>query len=54
MSFSRLTRIPLALFFVALLLPVVAVFGAWLPWGESGAQSLLIVQEMARTVLPEY
>ncbi|MBX9818282.1 MAG: ABC transporter permease subunit, partial [Burkholderiaceae bacterium] len=54
MSFSRLTRIPLALFVVALLLPVVAVFGAWLPWGESGAQSLQIVQEMARTVLPEY
>ena len=54
MSFSRLARFPLVLFFVALLLPVVAVLGAWLPWGESGAQSLLIVQEMARTVLPEY
>lgn len=54
MSFSRLSRIPLLLFLIALLLPVVAVFGAWLPWGESGAQSLHIVQEMGRTVLPEY
>ncbi len=54
MSFSRLSRIPLLLFLMALLLPVVAVFGAWLPWGESGAQSLHIVQEMGRTVLPEY
>ena len=54
MNFSGLARLPLVVFVVALLLPVVAVFGAWLPWGESGAQSLQIVQEMARTVLPEY
>ncbi|WP_404303234.1 ABC transporter permease [Alicycliphilus denitrificans] len=37
-----------------LALPVLAVLGAWLPWGEGGAQSGAILREMAATVLPDY
>ena len=37
-----------------LALPVLAVLGAWLPWGQDGAQSGAILREMAATVLPDY
>ena len=36
------------------MLPVLAVLGAWLPWGGSGADAWEILSEMARTVLPRY
>jgi iron(III) transport system permease protein len=51
---TRLVRLLLALFVAALLLPVLAVFSAWWPAGEAGAQSMAIIAEMARTVLPDY
>ncbi len=35
-------------------LPVLALFGAWLPSGQEGAQALAILREMAATVLPGY
>lgn len=37
-----------------LLLPVLAVFASWWPWGSSGAQAADILGEMSRTVLPDY
>jgi len=37
-----------------LALPVLAVLGAWLPWGQGGEQSGAILREMAATVLPDY
>ncbi|MDO8250441.1 MAG: iron ABC transporter permease [Rhodoferax sp.] len=39
---------------VAFMLPVVAVFASWLPWGDSGAAAAQILQEMSGTVLPDY
>ena len=58
MPFQRLARVPLVLFLLVLLLlltlPLVAVLGVWWPGGASGAESWHIVQEMARTVLPDY
>ncbi|MFT6591765.1 MAG: iron(III) transport system permease protein, partial [Rhodoferax sp.] len=39
---------------VAFMLPVVAVFASWLPWGESGTAAAQILQEMSATVLPDY
>jgi iron(III) transport system permease protein len=39
---------------VVLVLPLLAVLGAWLPWGESGAQSAQILSQMSQTVLPQY
>ncbi|MBS0493777.1 MAG: iron ABC transporter permease [Proteobacteria bacterium] len=37
-----------------LALPVLAVLGAWLPWGQGDEQSGAILREMAATVLPDY
>ena len=39
---------------VAFMLPVVAVFASWLPFGDSGAAAAQILGEMSRTVLPDY
>ena len=39
---------------LALVLPVLAVFTAWLPGAAGGEQAGQIVREMAATVLPEY
>ena len=44
----------LALLTAILLLPVLGVLAAWLPLGNSGAQSAQILGEMRRTVLPGY
>ena len=44
----------LALLTTVLLLPVLGVLAAWLPFGDSGAQSAQILGEMRRTVLPGY
>ena len=49
-----LRHILLPLFAAVLLLPLLALLGAWLPWGESGAQATQILREMATTVLPDY
>ena len=37
-----------------LMLPVLSVFAAWLPWGDSSPQAWPILLEMSRTVLPDY
>ena len=37
-----------------LMLPVLSVFAAWLPWGDSSSQAGQILLEMSRTVLPDY
>jgi len=36
------------------MLPILALFAAWLPWGDSGAAAAEILGEMSRTVLPDY
>ncbi|UJB65049.1 iron ABC transporter permease [Acidovorax sp. YS12] len=51
---SALRSLPLLLLALALSLPVLALLGAWLPWGQGGAQALAILREMASTVLPGY
>ena len=54
MPLRRLRHLLLLLFTVALMLPVLALLGAWLPGGPAGGQALQILAEMARTVLPDY
>ncbi len=39
---------------LAFMLPVVAVFAAWLPWGDSGGSAAQILREMSTSVLPDY
>ena len=39
---------------VAFMLPVIAVFASWLPFGDSGAAAAQILSEMSGTVLPDY
>ena len=39
---------------LAFMLPLVAVFASWLPWGDSGAGAAQILREMSGTVLPDY
>ncbi len=51
---SALRSLPLLLLALVLSLPVLALLGAWLPWGQGGAQALAILREMASTVLPGY
>lgn len=51
---SALRSFPLLLLALVLSLPVLALLGAWLPWGQGGAQALAILREMASTVLPGY
>jgi iron(III) transport system permease protein len=49
----RLRHLLLLCFTAALMLPVLALLGAWWP-GRAGGASVLILAEMARTVLPDY
>ena len=49
-----LRSLPLLLLAGVLSLPVLALLGAWLPWGEGGASAWAILREMASTVLPGY
>ncbi len=51
---SRLRHLLLLLLTALLMLPVLAVFVSWLPWGEQAAQALPLLLEMGRTVLPDY
>ncbi len=50
----RLRHSFLLLLTVFFMLPVLAVFVSWLPWGEQAAQALPLLLEMSRTVLPDY
>lgn len=50
----RLRHFFLLLFTAALMLPVLALFGAWLPAGAGGQNAAGILREMAATVLPDY
>src|SRR5512139_2290747 len=54
MPLRRLRHLLLLLFTVGLMLPVLALLGAWLPGGMPGGQARDILLEMARTVLPDY
>ena len=47
----KISFLGLALVFM---LPILALFSAWLPWGDSGAAAAEILGEMSRTVLPDY
>ena len=51
---SSLSRWALLLLIAALMLPVLAVLASWWPAGDSGAQAVAILREMASTVLPDY
>jgi iron(III) transport system permease protein len=50
----RFRHLLLLLFIVSLMLPVLALLGAWLPGGGADAQASDILREMAATVLPDY
>ena len=50
-GFAGFPSLLFALLALILALPVLAVLGSWLQWGGDSAQ---ILQEMARTVLPDY
>ncbi len=54
MPLRRFRHLPLLLFTAALMLPVLALLGAWLPGGPADGQASQILAEMARTVLPDY
>lgn len=54
MLFRRLRQFMLLILTLAFMLPVVAVFASWSPWGESGAVAAQILREMSGTVLPDY
>jgi len=49
-----LSRWMLLLLVGALMAPVLAVLGSWLPLGQDGGQAMAILREMATTVLPDY
>ena len=51
---TRFRHFLLLLFTLALMLPVLALLGAWWPGGPAGAQALAILREMGATVLPDY
>jgi iron(III) transport system permease protein len=53
MLFRRFRQSLLLLLTLAFMLPVLAIFASWLPWGDAGAAAQ-ILQEMSRTVLPDY
>ena len=53
MLFRRLRQSLLFLLTLAFMMPVLAIFASWLPWGDSGAAAQ-ILGEMSRTVLPDY
>lgn len=52
--FGRLRQALFLLLALLLMLPVLSVFAAWLPWGDSSPQAGQILLEMSRTVLPDY
>lgn len=54
MLFRRLRQILFLALTLAFMLPVVAIFASWLPWGDSGAAAAQILGEMSGTVLPDY
>lgn len=54
MSFRWCRQFLLLALTVAFMLPVVAIFASWLPWGDSGAAAAQILREMSNTVLPDY
>ena len=54
MLFRRLRQILLSALTLAFMLPVLAIFASWLPWGDSGAAAAQILGEMSGTVLPDY
>jgi len=54
MPLRRFRHLLLLLFTAGLMLPVLALLGAWLPGGAPGGQAGEILLEMARTVLPDY
>ncbi len=54
LSSNFLSRALLLVLVTVLLLPVVAVLGAWLPVGAASSQAADILREMAATVLPDY
>ena len=51
---AALRIVPLLLLAGLLSLPVLALLGAWLPWGQTEANAGAILGEMAATVLPGY
>jgi iron(III) transport system permease protein len=51
---TRFRHFLLLLFTLALMLPVLALLGAWWPGGPAGAEALAILREMGATVLPDY
>jgi len=51
---SALRSLPLVALAALLTLPVLAVLGSWLPWGQGGEAAGAILREMASTVLPGY
>ncbi|MEK9953607.1 MAG: ABC transporter permease subunit, partial [Curvibacter sp.] len=51
---TRLRHFLLLLFTVVLMLPVLALLGAWWPGAAPGAEALDILRAMAATVLPDY
>jgi iron(III) transport system permease protein len=51
---ALLRALPLLLLAGLLSLPVLALLGAWLPWGAAQAPAGAILREMATTVLPGY
>jgi len=51
---GRLRQALFLLLALLLMLPVLSVFAAWLPWGDSSPESGQILLEMSRTVLPDY
>ncbi|MFN4361480.1 MAG: ABC transporter permease [Hylemonella sp.] len=51
---TRFRHLLLLLFTTALMLPVLALLGAWWPCGPAGTQALGILREMGATVLPDY
>ena len=51
---TRLRHFLLPLLTLALMLPVLALLGAWWPGGPAGVEALAILREMAATVLPDY
>ena len=53
MLFRRLRQSLLFVLTLAFMLPVLAIFASWLPWGDAGAAAQ-ILGEMSRTVLPDY
>ncbi len=54
MLFRRFRQILFLALTLAFMLPVVAIFASWLPWGDSGAAAAQILGEMSSTVLPDY